>query len=67
VDHLIKVVLLVILLGFLWALVLVIAALVLLRAEIPPVRKASRLLVLADAINFLVRLPQRVFRLFLRP
>jgi hypothetical protein len=65
-DRFIKVILLVFLLGFLCALVAVGAALFLVRPEIPPLRKGSVLLVLADGLDFLLHLPQRVSRLLVR-
>jgi hypothetical protein len=65
-DRSLKVILLVFLLGFLSTIVAVGVALFLVRPEIPPLRKGSALLLLADGLDFLLSLPQRVSRLLAR-
>jgi hypothetical protein len=65
VTYLVKVFLIFVLVGFSCTLLLVAVAFFLLRPQIPPVRKGSPLLVLADGIDFLLRLLQRVSQLLL--
>ena len=65
-DYSIKVILLVFLLGFLCTIVAVGVGLFLVRPEIPPLRKGSALLRLADALDFLLSLLRRASRLLVR-